>query len=154
MEIDQEIVQSLFEYKDGDLIWKNKCKKAGSLKPTGYIVIEINNKNIMAHRLVWLYHNKKINGFIDHIDGDRSNNRIENLRMVNRIQNQWNRKISANNKTGIKGIRIRPDNNKFEARIAVNGKRIVLGSFEDLELAELVMQVARDKFHGVYANHG
>ena len=156
-EIDPVKLHSLFEYKDGDLIWKTKKfegKIAGSLKPTGYKVIEISGKNIMAHRLVWVMHNGNFKGYIDHIDGNRSNNRIENLRVVNRVQNQWNRKISHNNKLGIKGIRLRKDNNKFEARISINGSRLVLGSFDDLELAELVVMEARNKYHKEFANHG
>jgi hypothetical protein len=156
-EIDPVKLHSLFEYKDGDLIWKTKKFKgkiAGSLKPTGYKVIEIGGKNIMAHRLVWAMHNGNFEGYIDHIDGNRSNNCIKNLRVVNRVQNQWNRKISHNNKLGIKGIRLRKDSNKYEARISINGSRLVLGSFDDLELAELVVMEARNKYHKEFANHG
>jgi hypothetical protein len=156
-EIDPVKLHSLFEYKDGDLIWKTKKleeKIAGSLKPTGYKVIEISGKNIMAHRLVWVMHNGNFEGYIDHIDGNRSNNRIENLRVVNRVQNQWNRKISHNNTIGIKGVRLRKDSNKYEARISINGSRLVLGSFDDLELAELVVMEARNKYHKEFANHG
>ena len=156
-EIDPVKLHSLFEYKDGNLIWKiknTKGKVAGSLKPTGYKVIEVDGKNIMAHRLVWIMHNGNFDGYIDHIDGNRANNRIENLRIVDKVKNQWNRKISHNNKIGIKGIRLRKDNNKFEARICVNSKRIVLGSFDDLELAKLVIIEARNKYHKEFANHG
>jgi hypothetical protein len=150
-------LHSLFEYKDGDLIWKvknTKGKIAGSLKPTGYTVIEVDGKNIMAHRLVWIMHNGNFEGYIDHIDGNRSNNRIENLRVVDRTKNQWNRKISHNNPIGVKGVRFRKDSNKFEARLTVNGKRMVLGSFKDLELAQLVVMEARNKYHKEFANHG
>jgi hypothetical protein len=156
-EIDPIKLHSLFEYKDGNLIWKiknTKGKVAGSLKPTGYKVIEVDGKNIMAHRLVWIMHNGNFEGYIDHIDGNRSNNCIENLRIVDRAKNQWNRKISQNNPLGVKGIRLRKDNNKFEARLTVNGKRIVLGSFKDLELAQLVVMEARSKYHREFANHG
>jgi hypothetical protein len=150
-------LHSLFDYKDGVLTWKQGRKKgkvAGSLKPTGYTVVEIKNQNIMAHRLVWIMHNGSIDGQVDHINGNRSDNRIENLRVVTDYQNQWNRKIGKNNTIGIKGIRLRKDNNKYEARLCVNNKRIVLGSFDDLELAELVVMEARDKYHGKFANHG
>jgi hypothetical protein len=149
--------KSLFYYKDGILYWKTKKnlnKVAGSLKPTGYTVVEVFGKNIMAHRIIWAMHFGDTNYFIDHIDGNRSNNKIENLRIVNRTLNQWNRKISRNSSTGIKGVRLRKDNGKFEARLCVNKKRLVLGSFDDIELAEFVMQIARDHYHGEYANHG
>ena len=157
MTLTKDFIHSLFEYKNGNLIWKvknTKGKVAGALRPTGYVSIEINSKPIMAHCLVWIMHNGSFDGYIDHIDGNRSNNKIENLRVVTWTQNQWNRKISNNNKIGIKGVRIRKDSNKYEARITVNKKRIVLGSYKDLELAELVMIMAREKYHGVYAKHG
>lgn len=157
MTLTKDFIHSLFKYKDGNLIWKvknTKGKEAGALRPTGYVVVEIDSKPVMAHWLVWIMHNGNFDGYIDHIDGNRSNNKIENLRVVNWAENQWNRKISHNNKIGIKGVRIRKDSSKYEARITVNKKRIVLGSYKDLELAELVMIMAREKYHGVYAKHG
>jgi len=134
MTLTKDFIHSLFEYKDGNLIWKvknTKGKEAGALRPTGYVVVEIDSKPVMAHWLVWIMHNGNFDGYIDHIDGNRSNNKI-----------------------GIKGVRVRKDSSKYEARITVNKKRIVLGSYKDLELAELVMIMAREKYHGVYAKHG
>jgi hypothetical protein len=156
-EIDPVKLHELFDYKEGNLVWKcknTKGKIAGSLKPHGYTIVEIDGKPIMAHWIVWIMHNGSFDGQIDHIDGNRSNNKIENLRVVTQAQNQWNRKISANNTIGVKGIRLRKDTNKYEARITVCGKRIVLGSYKDLELAELVAKEARLKYHKQYANHG
>jgi hypothetical protein len=153
-DIDPIKLHSLFKYTEGKLFWKKNNKIAGSLKPTGYTVVEINNKGVMAHRIIWSMHNGSFDGQIDHINGNRSDNRIENLRLVNQEQNQWNRKINKNNTIGIKGIRLRKDNNKYEARLCVNKKRMVLGSFADLELAELVVIEARDKYHRKFANHG
>jgi hypothetical protein len=92
--------------------------------------------------------------FIDHIDGDRANNKIENLRLCDKTQNARNRKRCKRNTTGVKGVRIRSDSGKYEARICAGTKRIVLGSFDNLELAELVMFMAREKYHGAFANHG
>jgi len=152
--LDQNQVKSLFDYKDGHLYWKKNGKKAGYLRPTGYHSVEVNGKGLMLHRLIWIYHFGKPNAFIDHIDGNKSNNKIENLRLATKNQNSYNKKIHPNNKLGIKGLRLRKDNNKYEARICVDGKRLVLGGFDDLELAELVIFEARDKYHGVYANHG
>jgi hypothetical protein len=122
--------------------------------PSGYVSIEIDGKPHQAHRLIWAYHYGPANMFIDHIDGDRANNKVENLRLCTRTQNAHNRKRCKRNTSGIKGIRIRSDNEKYEARITLNNKRIVLGSFDDIELAELVMYMAREKYHGAFANHG
>ena len=160
-EIDREYLTQLFDYKEGSLYWRvnrgyQPClgKRAGRMTPAGYVSIEIDGKPHQAHRLVWIYHFGDFDGFIDHIDGNRSNNKIENLRLCDRTQNAHNRKRCKNNKTGVKGVRVRPDSKKFEARICVNRKRFVLGSFDDLELAELVMFMAREKYHGAFANHG
>ena len=153
-DIDHTLVKSLFNYKDGDLYWKKNNKMAGSLKPTGYIVVEVNNKNMMAHRLIWMYHYGKADQFIDHIDGNKSNNKIENLRLATKSENCLNKKITTLNKTGCKGVRFRKDTGKYEARISYNKNRIILGSFDNLELADLVAKEARDKYHKEFANHG
>jgi hypothetical protein len=153
-DIDPALVKSLFNYKDGELFWKKNNKKAGSLKPTGYTVIEVNNKNMMAHRLIWMYHYGRVDNFIDHIDSNKSNNKIENLRLATKSQNCYNKKINPLNTTGCKGVRLRKDSGKYEARVTYNKKQIILGSFEDLELADLVAKEARNKYHKEFAHHG
>lgn len=160
-QVSKSYLEYLFEYRDGHLYWKNTPnrhafagKKAGRLTPTGYISIEIDGNPYQAHRLIWILHNGEIGSMIDHIDGNRSNNKIENLRSCDRCQNMHNRKKCKANTTGVKGVRLRSDSGKYEARIVVRGKRHVLGSYKDLELAELVMQMAREKYHGKFANHG
>jgi hypothetical protein len=159
--IDPTYLRYLFDYKDGHLYWKNtpgrasvQGKQAGRYTPYGYISVEIDGVPHQAHRLIWIYHNGATDMFIDHIDGNRSNNIIENLRVCTRIENGYNRKRCKRNTTGVKGIRVRPDSGKYEVRISVNKKRFVLGSYQDFELAELVMFMAREKFHGAFANHG
>lgn len=160
-EIDPDYLRYLFKYKDGHLYWRDtpgraafKSKKAGRSTPYGYISIEIDGIPHQAHRLVWIYHFGTTKKFIDHIDGNRSNNKIDNLRLCDRFENAHNRKRCKRNKTGVKGVRVRPDNGRYEVRIAVRNKRLVLGSYDDLELAELVMVMAREKYHGSFANHG
>lgn len=153
-DIDHSLVKTLFYYKDGHLYWKKNNKKAGSLKPSGYIVVEVNNKNMMAHRLIWMYHYGKLDKFIDHIDGNKSNNKIENLRLATKSQNCLNKKRTTLNTTGYKNVRFRKDNSKYEVRVTYNKKRLVLGSFDNLELADLVAKEARDKYHMEFANHG
>jgi hypothetical protein len=160
-EIDPVILRSIFDYKDGELFWKQNrgyqpCagNKAGRNTPYGYISVELNGRPYQAHRLVWAYHFGATDKLIDHIDGDRSNNRIENLRLCDRFENAHNRKKCRRNTTGVKGVRLRSDSGRFEARITMRGKRMVLGSYDDLELAELVVCMAREKYHGAFANHG
>ena len=89
--LEQSLLQEIFEYKDGDLIRKNKV--AGCLHKSGYRQIKVNNVIYPAHRLIWVFHNGSIdeNMQIDHINGIKDDNRIENLRLVTAQQNSWNR---------------------------------------------------------------
>jgi hypothetical protein len=159
--ITQDYVKQLFKYRDGELYWKNSPahsvrigQKAGTLKPTGYYQIKIKEKKYLNHRLIFLMYHGYLPKILDHIDGNRANNKIENLREVTLVQNQHNRKINKNNSSGVKGVSWRKLVNKWEVKICVNNKRKHLGFFADLELAELVAQEARNKYHGSFANHG
>ena len=83
---------------------------------------------------------------------NRNDNSIENLRPAN-SKNQQNAKIRKDNKSGIKGVYWFAELKKWKVDIGVNGKRKYIGVFNDLELAELVAQEARDKYHGKFARH-
>jgi hypothetical protein len=103
----QTQVQHLLEYDPdtGIFLWrKNGQKKrvsrvAGGAIPAGYIVIGINKKTWMAHRLAWIYANGDIppDRFIDHINRDRSDNRLSNLRLVDALESTHNRNASRKN---------------------------------------------------------
>lgn len=157
----QEYLQSLFEYKEGNLYWKVvskfhsqlKDKVAGALHHSGYIHIKIDNKKYAAHRLIFLYHHGYLPEFVDHIDMNKANNIIENLREATRSQNQWNKPTPAKNKTGIKNVSFLKSINKYMVKLSVNTKELYFGCFEDIELAELVAQEARHKYHGSFARH-
>jgi hypothetical protein len=131
---------NLFEYKDGELYWLVKpCKnmpvgiRAGSLRKDGYIGIFINGTYYFAHRIVWEMHKGKIpDGLvIDHIDGDRANNKIENLRVCTFQQNHFNRGKQSNNKSGFKGVSWHRQKQKWVAQIKIKGRNKFLGFFED-----------------------
>lgn len=105
---------------------------AGSLRKDGYFRIQIDGKLHFAHRLAWLY----INGnlplkYIDHIDGNRSNNCINNLRDVDRFTNNQNiKQAQENNKsTGLLGVT--KYRNKFIAQIGINKEHKYLGCFDN-----------------------
>ena len=91
--------------------------------------------------------------YIDHVDGDSVNNRIENLREATNQQNAYNQKLRKNSTSGVKGVNWDKDTNKWRVRIQINGKHTHIGSFEDLMLAELVAVEARDKYHKEFARH-
>jgi hypothetical protein len=105
---------------------------AGSLRKDGYFRIGIDKKLYFAHRLAWLYvYGNSPLGYIDHIDGDRSNNRINNLRDADRFTNNQNIKCAqANNKsTGFLGVT--RHGSKFKAQITINRNHIHLGLFDN-----------------------
>ncbi len=118
----------------------------------GYLYAAVDSKTYPLHRLVWKWHGHQNVPFLDHINCDVSDNRIENLRPATRHENMQNRGIPKNNTSGVKGVVWKADKQKWRVRVGVNGKRIHVGDFEDFELAELVAIEARNKYHGQFAN--
>jgi len=151
-ELTKENLHELFEYRDGDLYWRPS--KAGTIDGGGYYQTGIRGKYFKNHRLIFLMHHGYLPALIDHIDGNKLNNRIENLREATRSQNCFNSMRSKANTTGIKGVCWRPDIKKYRARIYVYKKTIELGSFDSLEDAGKAVAEARDKYHGQFAKKG
>jgi hypothetical protein len=154
-----EIIE-LFEYKDGNLYWKkslnNRAKIgqiAGSKLPLGYRIIGVNGKHYLMHRLIFMLFNNYVPKKIDHIDGNPLNNRIENLREANDAENSYNAKLRKDNTTGHKGVIWHKLAKKWRVIVKANKKVIYSGYFDNLELASLVAQEARHKFHGKFAKH-
>jgi len=159
--ITQDQVKELFSYRDGVLIRKtapansvNIGDVAGYIGTNGYLRICILGKYYLAHRIIFLMFNGYLPKAIDHIDGDKSNNKVENIRECTTNQNQYNAKLRKDNKSGYKGINLDKRNKMWHARIMVDGKRIHLGYFDDPEVAEKEVRIARIKYHGEFANHG
>lgn len=149
----QTTIQSLFEDKDGGLYWRKTGKKAGTLHRTKYIQVGIDGKSYNAHRLMFMLHYGWVPEVIDHIDGNRSNNKIENLRPATWTQNLQNMKLRPNNKSGCKNVSWSSAKQKWAVQLSINGRQRNLGRFDDLELADLVATEARNKYHGAFARH-
>jgi HNH endonuclease len=165
--ITQEYLRANFYYEDGMLYRKhntanNKIKSGDPAarlhKATGYYRICIDNKRYPFHRVMYLYHHGVMPDIVDHIDCDKTNNRIENLRDANATWNNTNKKIQRNNSSGIKGISFYTKFNRIHAQIQVHGKKIhktfVPITEENLTLAKRWLDEQRNKLHGDYANHG
>lgn len=110
------------------------------------------NKQFSAARVVFaMTHGHWPKNHIDHINGNKTDNRPENLRDVVRSENMRNRAISANNSTGSHGVYSRAG--KFESYITAEGKKKHLGRFETIEAAILSRKTAEQE-HGYHLNHG
>ena len=156
-ELTQSDVKDAFEYVDGMLLWKNpktnRLKKgavAGTLKD-GYRRVNLNYTLYYVHRLVWLYHYGVMPlGMIDHIDMDRSNNRIENLREATPTQNSMNRLKTKSNSSGFKGVSFHEKTQKWRAACSVNGSRKYLGLYKSPEEAHAAYVQEVTKHYGEY----
>ena len=127
---------------------------AGNLTKYGYNIITFNSKRYRAHRLGWLFtYGKWPINHIDHIDGNKINNKINNLRDVTAQENRFNiTKINSN--SGYLGVhKTKSKSGSWEARIQVNGKDIYLGNFKTPELASEAYQAAKLKYHVIGDTH-
>ena len=117
-------------------------------KVSGYWRVRYNGKNYQAHRLAWLIcHDKEPEGVIDHVDGNKLNNAIVNLRDVSRSVNLQNQKKSkADNRIGLLGVS-ELKNGKFVARITLNRKTIIIGYFITPEEAHTAYLMAKRELH-------
>ena len=161
--ITQEELKELLNYDQdtGIFTWKVSPARqvssgdiAGTKRKDGYIQIKVDNELILSHRLAWIYMYGYLPKYIDHINGQRDDNRITNIREVSNQQNSLNSKISKNNTSGIKGVYWDKSRNKWAVRLFVNGKCKFFKRFDDMDLAKLVIEEVRNKYHGKYANHG
>ena len=158
--ITQAELLELFDYKNGEIYWKKtfskKTKignKAGRKQSLGYIQVNVNKKSYLAHRIIFAMHNGYFPKSIDHINGSKSDNRIENLREVTASQNLQNTKKPITNTSGYKNVYFHPSRNKWQVKLVVNKTNKSFGYYDDLELADLVAQEARNKHFGEFACH-
>jgi len=128
-----------FTYEDGNLYWKktttNRVKvgtKVGSDNNNGYLETSLLNRRLLVHRVVYELHNGDIPAglYVDHINGDRSDNRVDNLRLADTYGNASNAKTPRNNKSGYKGVCFDNRRAKWRAHITHHKKHIFLGYFD------------------------
>lgn len=144
-ELTAEYLRSILHYEPatGIFTWKisnsNRVKVgdvAGSLNGPGYLQIMICSRKYKAHRLAWLhYYGTWPKGQIDHINQDKTDNRIANLRDVSQKQNLQNKGKYQVNTSGHTGVYWYKRISKWQAKIKHNYKLIHLGYFDDLEAA-------------------
>lgn len=152
--ITQKRLHELLSYdpQTGIMRWRvNKgAVRAGQIAGNvtrGYFQLMVDGHPTFLHRFIWLYvYGKWPDGNIDHIDGNRSNNRLCNLRDVSQAMNIQNeRKPRSNNKSGFLGVKL--NRGLWKAEISINGKTKFLGRFKTPEEAHQVYVEAKRKFH-------
>ncbi|QAU04440.1 HNH homing endonuclease [Escherichia phage vB_EcoS_IME542] len=153
----------IFDYDGVNLIWKimsgtRGCigKVAGNVSKTnGYVRLRYDGREHKVHRIILDIVNGKIPSglFVDHINHIRNDNRIENLRLVNRQGNAMNQSLRKTNKTGVLGVSWVPRLSKYVARMGVDGYEYHIGCFDSIEEAARARKSEEVKL-GFHRNHG
>lgn len=156
-------VRALLNYdpENGSFTWvparkgtRGRGQEAGTVNSNGYVQICIGGRIHLAHRLAWLYVHGEYppTGLqIDHINGDRSDNRITNLRLATNGQNMANRRIQKHNTSGVKGVCWFKPYGKWRVRVKDNGRERHIGYFDRIEDAAAAYREAAAKYHGEFA---
>jgi hypothetical protein len=153
-----EYVREIFNYCEltGSIYRKKpSCgikagQQAGYIDAGGYRSMSIKNKNYFAHRVIWLFvYGELPSGEIDHIDGDKLNNRISNLRNVTHQTNVENVRYarSHNKSSGVLGVTWSSHAKKWYARTTVKGKIVYLGYHDSKEAANAAYLKAKRELH-------
>ena len=145
----------VYEPTTGIFLWKKAGygrmlgKILGTKVWPGYLTMKANGIVYYAHRLAWLYvHGEWPNGHIDHIDGNKSNNAISNLRIATPSQNSVSKRTTRRVAVS-RGVM--PHGKGFVARIHFGGKRHYLGYFSTAEAAKAAYEAKAKEIHGDFA---
>lgn len=146
----------VFTWINGNSRNVNQGDIAGYKNSRGYIKIRVGSRLFFAHRLAWIYvYGEDIDGHeIDHINGDKSDNRICNLRISSHQQNMFNMKKKSTNKSGVKGVHFDKRCNKWRAQTSINKKRVHIGLFDTIESAEKAISEFMVVNHKEFVNLG
>ena len=166
-ELTQATVRKLLDYeprtgilrwrrRQGEAAWNGRFagRIAGTLARDRYWQINISYRLYAAHRLIWLHvYGRWPRDQIDHINHERSDNRLSNLRETTNRGNGQNRTLQVNNSSGVTGVVWSKRSQKWEARITINGRRTYIGKFERFKDACRARR-QRERKHGFHPNHG
>jgi hypothetical protein len=155
-----DYLRSVLECRDGVLYNKVarsthavQGKRSGSLSNCGYYRISINSQKYLEHRIVYYMVHGECPEYLDHIDGNKQNNQIENLRPTTVAQNMCNTGNRADNTSGVKGVSWSKVKSKWTARVQLHGK-VKCGYFDDKQMAVGFVKTLREQYHDKYTNHG
>jgi hypothetical protein len=149
-QLDYDKVTGIFRWKDGR---SNTTvgEVAGGGTPGRYWRVCLDGKRYYGHRLAWFYVYGDWPEQIDHVDLNRQNNAISNLRLATNSQNQWNRTKDKKNTSGFKGVRKHNCNDCYSARITIKKHSIHIGCFKTAEEAHQAYINAAKTYYGEFA---
>jgi len=148
-----------YEPDTGNFFWLIGCgkvkpgDKASYIKDSGYITL--GKRRVPAHRVAWfIFYKENPPEFIDHINGDRCDNRICNLRAATISQNQMNKKKGLSNTSGVKGVHFDSWSGRWRAEIKLNGIKMKIGRFTSKEEAHKAYCEKAKELFGEFWNPG
>jgi hypothetical protein len=161
-----DVLRSMFRYdaETGKLYWLPRPsdprwnrvfaeKEAGGIDGKGYVRIRTEGNNWNAHRVVWKLVYDEEPEFVDHINGDRADNRLVNLRSVTQTENARNTKVKRHNTSGVSGVHWRTKDRRWAATIHDSGVLVRLGQYREFADAVAARKKAEVKY-GYHPNHG
>ena len=157
--VSQEELRALLHFNPdtGVFTWKVRMpgrttvgQIAGYINNRGYVVISVNKKQYLAHRLAWLYVYGDSPLMIDHINRNTSDNRISNLRRATPLGNSRNASAHKDG-SGVRGVCWWADRKKWRAQIRINGRTTTLGLFDRKEDAAAARAEAERRYYGEFA---
>lgn len=129
-------------------------REAGSISKTGYVVVSLSGQKMLGHRIAWvIHHGRWPDALMDHVNGLRADNRINNLREATPAQNAQNQRRHKSNKSGVCGVTWHKKTKRWQVRIGSANKSLHVGYFSDLQSAKDARKFA-EKQHGFHENHG
>jgi len=145
-----ELREDGFYYRDMSSQPKRKTlsfRKAGSVS-NGYRVIWLNGRLHREHRVIYYIHHGIAPAVIDHINRNKLDNRISNLRAATKAENSVNTPIRKNNTSGITGVSWDKAKRLWRSHVKVDGKQLFLGRFRDVAEAAKAVEIARKSYFG------
>lgn len=141
-----------YNQETGCFVRLGNRKNAGTRRPDGYLQTSIDGTIYFLHRLAWFYvYGEWPSHTVDHINGDKADNRFANLRLATYSQNVQNQKRSVKNTSGYKGVHWSKACQKWQARIHCRGKTYSLGVFNNPEDAAAAYARMAPHYHGEFA---
>jgi hypothetical protein len=156
--IDQTRIAELFVYRDGQLFWTTAGpkrlwgKRAGTVTGKGYRQVKVSGRFYPEHRVIFMLYHGYVPRLLDHINGVRDDNRIENLRPCSQQENMYNTDGWSRHDLP-KGVTWHKGGRKYQAQLSINGRNKYLGQYDSAEAAAERVREERTKHHGEFAKH-